>query len=74
VIGDVAKALGYDADTVVAAAQTDDVKAKLKAAVDDAMAKGVFGSPFFVVDGEPFWGADRLPMMEKWLAKGAWAY
>jgi 2-hydroxychromene-2-carboxylate isomerase len=74
VIGDIAKALGYDADEVIAAAQTDDVKAKLKAAVDGAMAKGVFGSPFFIIDGEAFWGADRFPMMEKWLAKGAWAY
>jgi 2-hydroxychromene-2-carboxylate isomerase len=74
VIGDVAKALGYDADEVIAAAQTEDIKAKLKAAVDDAMAKNVFGSPFFIVDGEPFWGADRLPMIEKWLTKGAWTY
>jgi 2-hydroxychromene-2-carboxylate isomerase len=74
VIGDIAKGLGYDADEVVAAAQTDEVKGKLKTAVDNAMAKGVFGSPFFMVDGEPFWGADRFPMMEKWMVKGAWAY
>jgi 2-hydroxychromene-2-carboxylate isomerase len=74
VIGDVAKALGYDADEVTTAAQTDDIKAKLKAAVEDAMGKNVFGSPFFFVDGEPFWGADRFPMMEKWLTHGAWNY
>lgn len=74
VIGEVAKALGYDGNEVIAAAQTDEIKAKLKAAVDDAMAKGVFGAPFFIVDGEPFWGADRLPMMETWLTKGAWDY
>jgi 2-hydroxychromene-2-carboxylate isomerase len=74
VIGDVAKGLGYDADEVIAAAQTDDVKAKLKAAVDEAMAKGVFGAPFVVVDGEPFWGADRFAMMEQWITKGAWSY
>jgi 2-hydroxychromene-2-carboxylate isomerase len=74
VIADVAKALGYDADEVVSAAQTDDIKAKLKSAVDDAMAKGVFGSPFFFVDGEAFWGADRFPMMDRWLTKGAWTY
>jgi 2-hydroxychromene-2-carboxylate isomerase len=74
VIGDVATALGYKADELIAAVQTDDIKAKLKAAVDDAIAKNVFGSPFFIVDGEPFWGADRFPMMEKWLTKGAWAY
>ena len=25
-----------------------------------------------VVDGEPFWGSDRLPQIEQWLAKGPW--
>jgi len=32
----------------------------------------VFGSPFFIVDGEPFWGVDRLPMLEAWVRKGGW--
>jgi 2-hydroxychromene-2-carboxylate isomerase len=30
----------------------------------------VFGAPFFVVDGEPFWGNDRKPQIERWLASG----
>ena len=34
-------------------------KARLKAANDAAIARGVFGAPFFIVDGEPFWGNDR---------------
>ncbi len=28
------------------------------------MSRGVFGSPYFIVDGEPFWGCDRIPMLE----------
>jgi 2-hydroxychromene-2-carboxylate isomerase len=36
------------------------------------MERGVFGSPYFVIDGEPFWGSDRLPQIEQWLAKGPW--
>jgi 2-hydroxychromene-2-carboxylate isomerase len=32
----------------------------------------VFGSPFMFVDDEPFWGADRLPQIEAWLARGGW--
>jgi hypothetical protein len=28
----------------------------------------VFGSPFFIVEGEGFWGNDRLPQLERWLA------
>lgn len=74
VIGDVAQGLGYAADEIIAAAQSDDIKTKLKVAVDEAMAKGVFGAPFFFIDGEPFWGADRFPMMEQWIARGAWSY
>ena len=36
------------------------VKEALKDAVAQAMKAGVCGSPFFVVDGEPFWGLDRF--------------
>ncbi len=32
----------------------------------------VFGSPYFLVDGEPFWGNDRLEMIDEWLARGGW--
>ncbi len=45
-------------------------KARLKAANDAAIAAGVFGAPWFVVDGEPFWGNDRKPQIERWLAQG----
>ena len=45
-------------------------KARLKQANDEAIAAGVFGAPFFVVDGEPFWGNDRKPQVERWLASG----
>ena len=47
------------------------LKAALKRANDEAIAHGVFGSPFFFVDGEPFWGNDRRPQIERWLAEGA---
>ena len=74
VIGDIAAGLGYSAEEVVAATQSDDIKSKLKTNVEAAMAQGIFGSPFFIVDGEQFWGADRLPMMEQWISRGAWTY
>jgi 2-hydroxychromene-2-carboxylate isomerase len=45
-------------------------KARLKAECDAAVAAGIFGAPFFVVDGEPFWGNDRKPQIERWLASG----
>ena len=45
-------------------------KSRLKTACDDAIAQGVFGAPFFVIDGEPFWGNDRRDQIERWLANG----
>jgi len=43
------------------------VKDKTRAEVDAALAKGVFGSPYVIVDGEPFWGIDRFDQLERWL-------
>ena len=45
-------------------------KAHLKAANDAAIGRGVFGAPFFLIDGEPFWGNDRRAQIERWLEKG----
>ncbi|WP_207484266.1 2-hydroxychromene-2-carboxylate isomerase [Arenibaculum pallidiluteum] len=44
------------------------VKARLRAETERAIARGVFGAPFLFVDGEPFWGADRLDQVERWMA------
>ena len=43
------------------------VKDKTRAEVDAAVARGVFGSPYVIVDGEPFWGMDRFDQLERWL-------
>ena len=45
-------------------------KQRLKAENEAAIAAGVFGAPYFIVDGEPFWGNDRRPQIERWLEKG----
>ena len=45
-------------------------KARLKRENEEAIAAGVFGAPFFLIDGEPFWGNDRKPQIERWLAQG----
>ena len=45
-------------------------KLRLKSANEAAIAHGVFGVPYFVVDGEPFWGNDRRAQLERWLEKG----
>jgi 2-hydroxychromene-2-carboxylate isomerase len=61
---------GLDADAAEAAWADPTWKDRLKAANDAAMAAGVFGAPFFIIDGEPFWGQDRQAQIEQWLASG----
>ncbi|MFC5475014.1 2-hydroxychromene-2-carboxylate isomerase [Paraherbaspirillum soli] len=46
------------------------IKNQLKAEVDLAMARGVFGSPFVIVDGESFWGFDRFDQLDAFLRDG----
>jgi 2-hydroxychromene-2-carboxylate isomerase len=61
---------GLDADAAEAAWNDPHWKERLKQANEEALAAGVFGAPFFVVDGEPFWGNDRRAQLERWLAQG----
>jgi 2-hydroxychromene-2-carboxylate isomerase len=70
VLGELARELGIDAAALTAATQDPAIKEKLKIQVDEAIARGVFGVPYMFVDGEPFWGHDRLPQVERWLASG----
>ena len=44
----------------------------LRTEVDAAVAQGVFGSPFVIADGEPFFGVDNLELLDHWLASGGW--
>ena len=53
----VAGKAGLDAAAARAAIDDPAIKDALKREVDAAIAAGVFGSPFVIVDGEPFWGA-----------------
>ena len=47
----------------------DDVKARLKSATEDAIARGAFGAPTFFVGEQMFFGQDRLDFVEEALAK-----
>jgi 2-hydroxychromene-2-carboxylate isomerase len=69
---DIAKATGVDAMALATALEDPALKDRAKKEVDGAIAAGVFGSPFFIADGEPFWGVDRMPMLEEWLRTGGW--
>jgi 2-hydroxychromene-2-carboxylate isomerase len=49
----------------VARAQDQAVKDALRATTDEAVARGAFGAPTFFVDGEMYFGNDRLPFVEQ---------
>ena len=72
ITANVAAKLGVDKATVLQALEDPAVKERTKIEVDAAIERGVFGSPYIVIDGEPFWGADRLEQAERWLEKGPW--
>ncbi len=66
------EAAGGEAGEVIAAIQQPALKEHLKQETMAAIGRGVCGSPFFIVDGEPFWGSDRLWMIKKWIRGDNW--
>ena len=63
-----ANALDLDGAALVKSADTPGIQAEYDAHTDAAIAASVFGAPWYVVDGEGFWGQDRLDFVERALA------
>lgn len=70
VVGEIAQEVGIDSAQFAAGIQQPEIKELLKVQVDQAIAAGIFGAPAIIVDGELFWGNDRLPQIERWLETG----
>jgi 2-hydroxychromene-2-carboxylate isomerase len=66
-----ADAAGFDGTALLAQAATPEVKQALAAATDEAIAQGIFGVPTFRLDGELFWGGDRVETLLWHLDGGA---
>ena len=62
----------FSAAALVAATQSAGAAQLLRDEVDASLKAGVFGSPTVVVDGELFWGVDKLEQVERWLATSGW--
>jgi len=71
-VAEEARALSIDTAALLRDINGDHAKSLLKQQVDAAIAAGVFGVPYFVVDGEPIWGVDRMWMVEHWAARHDW--
>jgi 2-hydroxychromene-2-carboxylate isomerase len=68
------KECGHDGTKILEAAKSDAVGAIYARNAEDAVAANVIGSPCYVLDGEVFWGQDRLPLLESALRNGRKAY
>ncbi|MEJ2604320.1 MAG: 2-hydroxychromene-2-carboxylate isomerase [Gammaproteobacteria bacterium] len=63
VVAELVADLELDGEQILQATAGDAVKQRLKEVTDEAMARGVFGAPTFFLDGEMYWGADRIDQM-----------
>ncbi len=67
VIGHILAGLQIEPAPALAAAQSDETKSRLRSQTEAAQLRGLFGAPSFTtVDGELFWGNDRLEQALKW--------
>lgn len=69
-LAEVATAAGFDAGKLIEAARSDAAGIAYAANFERARQDGVFGSPSYVLDGEVFWGQDRLGMLDAALVSG----
>ncbi len=67
-------ATGHDASAVLAAASGENILAEMAANTEAAIVAGVVGAPGYVLDGEPFWGQDRVEYLDHALATGRGAF
>lgn len=68
------EASGHEPGSVIATARSNDSGATYAANAREALDAGVFGAPTYILDGEPFWGQDRLMLLEAALTTGRAPY
>jgi len=64
-VGAVLQEAGFDAAKMLALANSQDVKDRLKAVTQEAVERGVFGAPTMFVGKQMFWGQDRLDFVRE---------
>jgi 2-hydroxychromene-2-carboxylate isomerase len=68
-LAQIAADLGHVPEALLAQAGSEPVQAKLRDNTQYARDRGVFGSPTYIVEGDPFYGQDRLELVERALSK-----
>jgi 2-hydroxychromene-2-carboxylate isomerase len=67
VVHEVADSIGLNGKELLGKTHSDEIKQRLRLQTESAIQAGVFGVPSFVVDGEIFWGNDRLHFLKAYL-------
>jgi 2-hydroxychromene-2-carboxylate isomerase len=70
VLADVLREAGFDPAPILAAANSQEIRAAYERNRLEAIEAGVFGAPAYVLEGEIFWGQDRLELLNDALASG----
>lgn len=65
VMAQVLQRAGFDVDDLLVLVNDPEVKARLAANTEEAVARGVFGAPTMFVDGQMFFGQDRLDFVRE---------
>ena len=74
VLAEILSANGHDDSSILSSARNPQIETAYKSNIGEALAAGVFGSPSYVLDGELFWGQDRLELLEDALRSGRKAF
>lgn len=74
VIADLAKGVGLPAEQLLETAESEASAQRYEANRIDAIASGVFGAPSYILDGEVFWGQDRIELLDEALGEGRAPY
>jgi len=72
VLAQIVASYGVDAAGLEEIVKSAEMKTRFKAEVDAALERKVFGAPMVIVDGEMFWGVDKLEQLAMWLQTGGW--
>jgi 2-hydroxychromene-2-carboxylate isomerase len=62
-------ACGHDGKVLLKSSETTSIQTEYDRFTEEAIAANVFGAPWYVVDGEGYWGQDRLDFVERAFAK-----
>jgi 2-hydroxychromene-2-carboxylate isomerase len=72
ILAGLAEQCGLDPRAARAAIDDAAAIAAVDAVTNEAIEKGIWGAPFMVVDGEMFWGEDRIEQLDLWIERGGW--